>query len=191
MSYFAQELGELFVYIAYLGVGGAGKGTNVLALRERTDPAHAGRIISVYDADHDFRKDMWDFRNPTAHVRGVPVRFHVWWRSGLHFDLNAEEYLLGGGLDGAVLVVDSQQDRLEANQQYCSDIQHLISESFWPYVVLQYNKRDVPGAAPIRTLDEALNPRGLDTFEAVASRGVGVVETLDSVTSRVLSTLRR
>jgi hypothetical protein len=64
-----------------------------------------------------------------------------------------------------------------------------MPEWLWPFTVMQFNKRDHPSAAPIESLQQALNPRGLDTFEAVATRGVGVVEPVRALTSRILAIL--
>jgi signal recognition particle receptor subunit beta len=65
-------------------------------------------------------------------------------------------------VDGIVFVADSQIERMEANvesmqnlydnmQQYGYDLTKI------PFVV-QYNKRDLPNAAPIKDLQGALNP---------------------------------
>ena len=55
--------------------------------------------------------------------------------------------------------------------------------------VYQYNKRDVAAAVPIERLHSALNPRGAPEFEAVASEGRGVAETLRAICKAVLARL--
>ena len=62
------------------------------------------------------------------------------------------------------------------------DLDHL------PYVV-QYNKRDLPDAAPRSYLEYALNRRArrVPSFEAVALDGRGVFETLNTVSRMVLA----
>lgn len=189
MSYFAPELGELFIYVGVVGIGAAGKSTNVKALRSRTAPALRGRALSVHDFNASCRQDMWDFGHPTARVSGAPVRLHVWWRGGLHFDENIENHLLRGNLDGLVIVVDSQKERLEANGKYFEMLGGLVPEELWSTTAIQYNKRDLPNAAPINKLQGMLNPDRIEAFEAVATEGTGVLETFESVSSRILAKL--
>jgi signal recognition particle receptor subunit beta len=55
--------------------------------------------------------------------------------------------------------------------------------------VFQYNKRDLPVAVPLGRLRAALNPAGSPEFEAVASEGRGVTETLRAICKAVLARL--
>ena len=59
-----------------------------------------------------------------------------------------------------------------------------------PYVI-QYNKRDLPNAAPLPEMRRLLNPNGVPDFEACASVGKGVFETLKAVARGVLRDLRQ
>ena len=59
-----------------------------------------------------------------------------------------------------------------------------------PYVV-QYNKRDLPNAATVEELRRLLNPRNVPDFEATATTGVGVFDTLKAVAKLVLQELRK
>jgi signal recognition particle receptor subunit beta len=59
-----------------------------------------------------------------------------------------------------------------------------------PYVI-QFNKRDLPNIAPVAELRELLNPTRVPEFEAVASRGNGVFDTLKAVAKLVLTELKR
>jgi signal recognition particle receptor subunit beta len=58
-------------------------------------------------------------------------------------------------------------------------------------MVLQYNKRDLPGVAPVDELDDALNYRGVPAFAAATINGEGVFETLKSASQLVLQSLSR
>ena len=55
--------------------------------------------------------------------------------------------------------------------------------------VIQWNKRDLPGALPVPDLEEELNPEHHSAFEAVAVKGEGVFETLKHVSKMVLHKL--
>ena len=59
-----------------------------------------------------------------------------------------------------------------------------------PYVV-QYNKRDLPNAAPLDEMRRLLNPGGVPDFEACATNGKGVFETLKAVARSVLRDLKQ
>ena len=59
-----------------------------------------------------------------------------------------------------------------------------------PYVV-QYNKRDLPNVAPVEELRRMINPDGAPDFEAIASQGQGVFETLKSIAKLVLIQLKK
>jgi signal recognition particle receptor subunit beta len=59
-----------------------------------------------------------------------------------------------------------------------------------PYVV-QYNKRDLPNSAPLDELQKLLNPGGVPDFEACATVGTGVFETLKATAKGVLTDLKK
>src|SRR4030042_366823 len=66
------------------------------------------------------------------------------------------------GVDGIVFVADSQLERMEANTESMQNLYDNMSEYGYdltkiPFVV-QYNKRDLPNASPIRDLQAQLNP---------------------------------
>jgi hypothetical protein len=55
--------------------------------------------------------------------------------------------------------------------------------------VLQYNKRDLPNIVPIQEMERMLNPTGVPHFEAVATRGIGIFDTLKDVSKQVIKHL--
>ena len=59
-----------------------------------------------------------------------------------------------------------------------------------PYA-LQLNKRDLPDILPVDRLTRELQVKGEPVFEAVATRGTGVLETLKAVAKQVLVDLRK
>ena len=54
--------------------------------------------------------------------------------------------------------------------------------------MIQYNKRDVPGAIPPEELGRELNKFGVPALEAVAVTGKGVSDTLRTLSQLVLET---
>src|SRR5258706_8779392 len=57
-----------------------------------------------------------------------------------------------------------------------------------PYV-LQFNKRDLPGAVPLAEMNAKLNPYNSVTVEAVAVKGEGVMLTLKTLAGLVIGRL--
>jgi signal recognition particle receptor subunit beta len=57
-------------------------------------------------------------------------------------------------------------------------------------MVVQYNKRDLPNALPVYRLRESLNLYNSPEFEAVASQGKGVFESLKTVSKSIITVLK-
>jgi signal recognition particle receptor subunit beta len=94
-------------------------------------------------------------------IRGFKVKFHLYTVPGQVY-YNASRRLILKGVDGVVFVADSQIERTEANIEamqnlYDNMAQHGYDLTQIPFVI-QYNKRDLPNAAPITELQAALNP---------------------------------
>ena len=56
---------------------------------------------------------------------------------------------------------------------------------------LQFNKRDLGNGVPVEEMYRILNYKREPTFEAVATTGVGVFDTLKSVAKQILIELRK
>jgi signal recognition particle receptor subunit beta len=104
---------------------------------------------------------------------------------------NASRKLILKGVDGIVFVGDSQLERMEANQEAMQNLYDNMAEYGYdltkmPFVI-QYNKRDLPNASPIKDLQAALNP-GWEVTDAAKMRvisdpyhaGENLVEQLPS-----------
>ena len=94
-----------------------------------------------------------------------------------------------------VFVADSQVERLDANIESFESLENNLREhgedlEKLPFVI-QYNKRDLPTAVDLSYLEEVFNPRGVQSFEAVAPTGQGVFDTLKAVAKQVLVELKR
>ena len=92
-------------------------------------------------------------------------------------------------------MADSQIERMEANIESLENLRLNLQEQGYdldklPYVI-QYNKRDLPNAAPLDQLREVLNPTKVQEFEACATNGAGVFDTLKAVAKSVLTELKR
>jgi hypothetical protein len=127
-------------------------------------------------------------------IRGFKTRFHLFTVPGQVF-YDASRKLILKGVDGVVFVADSQQERLDANIESFESLQNHLREygedlEKLPFVI-QYNKRDLNSAVDRDYLDRQLNLYGVQSFEAVATTGQGVFDTLKAVSKQVLVELKR
>jgi len=185
---------EIHFKIVYYGPGLCGKTTNLMRLHDRLPPERRGRLISIA-TDHE-RTLFFDFLPiELGAIGGLTTRFHLYTVPGqVYYRLSRRAVLQG--LDGIVFVADSHPAREQANHESLADLgTHLVTLGLSPEQlrrlpwVFQYNKRDVAAAVPIERLRSALNPRGAPEFEAVASEGRGVAETLRAICKAVLARL--
>jgi signal recognition particle receptor subunit beta len=193
MSFINYLSREINCKIVYYGPGLCGKTTNLQYIYNKTNPDAKGKMISL--ATETERTLFFDFL-PLAlgEIRGFKTRFHLYTVPGQVF-YDASRKLILKGVDGVVFVADSQIARMEANVESLENLRTNLAEQGYsldklPYVI-QYNKRDMPGIAPVEELRQLLNTSGVPDFEGVASTGVGVFDTLKAVAKLVLSHLKK
>jgi len=151
---------EINCKLVYYGPGLGGKTTNLEYVYEKVAPSSKGKLISL--ATETERTLFFDFLPvDLGNIRGFRTRFHLYTVPGQVY-YNASRKLILKGVDGVVFVADSQIDRMEANLEamqnlYDNMAQHGYDLTRMPFVI-QYNKRDLPNAAPVAELDAALNP---------------------------------
>jgi hypothetical protein len=123
-------------------------------------PNTRGKLISL--ATETERTLFFDFLPvDLGEIRGFRTRFHLYTVPGQVY-YNASRKLILKGVDGVVFVADSQVDRAEANMESMQNLYDNMAEHGYDLTrmpfVLQYNKRDLPNAAPLGELDAMLNP---------------------------------
>jgi signal recognition particle receptor subunit beta len=193
MSFINYSSREINCKIVYYGPGLCGKTTNLQYIYNKTNPDLKGKMISL--ATETERTLFFDFL-PLAlgQIRGFKTRFHLYTVPGQVF-YDASRKLILKGVDGVVFVADSQVERMEANIESLENLKINLAEQGadidrTPYVV-QYNKRDLPNAAPLEEMRRVLNPGQVPDFEARATVGTGVFETLKAVARSVLRDLKQ
>jgi signal recognition particle receptor subunit beta len=193
MSYINLPLREINCKIVYYGPGLCGKTTNLQFIHKKMSPDSKGQMISL--ATEAERTLYFDFLPISlGEIRGFKTRFHLYTVPGQVF-YNETRKLILKAVDGICFVADSQIERMEANLESIDNLRTNLSEQGYdldriPYVI-QYNKRDLPNAATVAELRRLLNPRSVPDFEGTASTGVGVFDTLKSVSKLVLQELRK
>jgi hypothetical protein len=193
MSFINYTSREINCKIVYYGPGLCGKTTNLQYIYDKTKQDAKGKMISL--ATETERTLFFDFLPLSlGDIRGFKTRFHLYTVPGQVF-YDASRKLILKGVDGVVFCADSQVERMEANIESLENLRTNLQEHGYnidtiPYVV-QYNKRDLPNAAPLDELKKLLNPTNVPDFEACAVTGVGVFDTLKAVAKLVLQELRK
>lgn len=171
-----QSDGTVILRIAYVGVPGAGKGTNLAVLHRslvpnsdvlgvNLDAEEQGRLISIPS-----------FETIGSHK----LMLEAATLSGRSSHRNARQALVRG-VDGIVLVIDCRREALDANIEQMNELDTILrlegSSLQEIPLVIQYNKTDLPEVIKVEQLDPLFNHRAVPTIPAVANRGIGVSET--------------
>jgi signal recognition particle receptor subunit beta len=192
MSFINYAAREINCKIVYYGPGLGGKTTNIQWIHEKTRADAKGKLISL--ATESERTLFFDFLPiELGTIRGFRMRFHLYTVPGQVF-YDASRKLILKGVDGVVFVADSQEARMDANIEAVTNLHENLKEQGYdlakmPYA-LQLNKRDLPSAVALAELEKALRVKDEPVFEAVATNGDGVFETLKSIIKLVLKDLK-
>ena len=192
MAIINQANKELQVKIVYYGPALGGKTTNLVQVHDRVQTAQGnkGKLVSL--ATSSDRTLFFDFLPIEAMaIKGFKTKFQLYTVPG-QVIYNTTRQLVLRGVDGIVFVADSQYDKMEENVKSFSNLEENLKSLNLnlvdiPYV-LQYNKRDLPNAAPVEYMDFLLNNREVEvpSFSGCANKCEGVFETLNMITRLLL-----
>ncbi|MBI4746805.1 MAG: hypothetical protein HY786_09820 [Deltaproteobacteria bacterium] len=183
---------EVNAKIVYYGPGLSGKTTNIDCIYKKLKPDQKGKLVSL--ATQTDRTLFFDFLPiELGEVKGFKTRFHLYTVPGQVF-YNATRKMVLKGADGVVFVADSQRQMMDANIESLKNLEENLNAygktlEKMPHVI-QFNKRDLSNAVPLEEMYKKLNRFNAPFFEAVATEGKGVVETLSAAAKMVLRNLR-
>jgi signal recognition particle receptor subunit beta len=192
MAKVSREAAEVNARIVYWGIEGSGKTANLRAAFAKLRPDHRGEIRSLPS-----RLD------PTVSYEILPISLGE--IAGIHTQIemiavpgNAEQAPIRKQLldrvDGIVLVLDADPAKLDANLASFDELNHALGAYGRSLadvaLVVQYNKRDLADPYALEDLHRKLAPGNAPIFEAVASEGTGVLQTLSTISKRVIRRLR-
>lgn len=190
MALLNHETREVVFKVVYCGPGLSGKTTNLNYVYSCIDTDQRGDLVSLSTSTD--RTIFFDFLPINAVIlNGYSTKFQLYTVPG-QVMYNATRQLVLRGVDGIVFVADSQNEMLEENVRSFHNMEQNVA---WNHgaldcipMVLQYNKRDLPNAAPVQHLEYLLNRRAqrVTSYEAVASQGYNVFATLNAVSQLVL-----
>lgn len=182
---------ELTCKLVYYGPGFCGKTTNLQFIHDQLSPEVRGEFVSL--ATSEDRTLFFDFLPvDLGDVKGWKIRLSIFTVPG-QVQYNASRKLILNGADALVFVADSSPDRRDANIESLANMSEnlvqfgrSLDEIPW---VLQYNKRDLPTALPIEIMQEDLNTKEVQDFQAIAVQGHGVFSTLRGISQSLFKHL--
>jgi signal recognition particle receptor subunit beta len=192
MSFVNYHTKEINCKIVYYGPGLGGKTTNIQFIYQKTSTQNKGQMVTLNTENE--RTLFFDFLPlDLGEIRGFKTRFHLYTVPGQVF-YEASRKLILRGVDGLVFVADSQVERMEANIESLRGLEKNLQDQGYDLskvpMVFQWNKRDLPNVVPVEDLEYQLNKRKLPSFEAVATNGKGVFETLKMISKSVLLNIK-
>ena len=192
MVFFNHATRQMTVKIVYYGPGLCGKTTNLSTIFSRTTPKARGEMVSLNtETDRTLFFDLLPME--VGMVGGFKTRLQLYTVPGQVF-YNSTRKLVLKGVDGLVFVVDSQTAMLDACHASFLNLQENLRDLGLNRedipTVFQWNKRDLRGVLSLEDLEATFNPRGIPSFQAVASEGQGVFETLRGITRLALSHIK-
>lgn len=192
MVLFNYTTKELTAKIVYYGPGLCGKTTNLQFIYDGLpSQVKKGKMLSL--ATKTDRTLFFDFLPiELGRIRGMRTRVQLYTVPGQVF-YNSTRKLVLKGADGLVFVADSQQKMMESNIESYKNLEENLLEIGLKLdempLVMQFNKRDLPNLASVEEMNTLINRHNAPFYEAVATTGIGVEDTLKAVTKLVLNHL--
>jgi signal recognition particle receptor subunit beta len=191
MAKVSQDSAAVRARIVYWGIEGCGKSTNLRSAYAKLRPDHRGEIreeTSRLDPTVTFEVlpiTLGDIAGMATQIEMVAV-------PGGSEQAPMRKQLLDQ-VDGIVMVVDGTAS-IDSNAASLDELREALAAygrrlDSLP-VVLQYNKRDVADPYAMDDLHRKIELEDTPVFEAVATEGTGVLQTLSTISKRVIRSLR-
>ena len=178
--------------ILYWGLDGSGKTANLDSIHRKLRADHRGEIqreATLIDPTVEFETLAIEL----GEVGGLKTRIQMIAVPGGADQAPTRKQLLDQ-VDGIVMVVDSQRERIEENASSLVELREMLLDYGRELedvpLVLQYNKRDLSDPYVLEELHRKLNVNGAAVFEAVATENSGVLQTLSTISKHVVRSLR-
>jgi signal recognition particle receptor subunit beta len=187
-----RDSGTVNARIIYWGVEGSGKSTNLRVIHQKLRPDHRGELqVRRTRLDPTVTYEVLPIE--LGDVGGQRTRIEVCTVPGGPDQGPTRKQLLDR-VDGIVFVIDAQPGRIDDNLVCFDELRSSLaayghSLDRLPLVV-QYNKCDLSDPYALEELHKKLDLRGAAAFEAVASEGTAVLQTLTTISKRVMRVLK-
>jgi signal recognition particle receptor subunit beta len=192
MAKVIPEAAQVNARILYWGVDGAGKRTILEKVAAKLRPDHRGELTEV-PTRFDPSESYCVLPIELGEIGGTRTRIELVAVPGSFEQAPTRKQLLDQ-VDGVVLVLDSQESRIEQNAALLEELHKGLSDyarrlDELPLIV-QYNKRDLSNAYVIDELHRRLGLGAATVFETVATEGAGVLQALSTISKKVIRALR-
>ncbi|MEO0234993.1 MAG: GTPase domain-containing protein [candidate division WOR-3 bacterium] len=183
---------EIICKIVYYGPGRSGKTTNLQYIFSKIPADKRGEMTSLAtEMDRTLFFDFLPF--DVGKIGNFNAKFQLYTVPGQVYYDSTRKLVLQGA-DGVVFVIDSQADRMEDNIESFENLIINLKENNLSIenipLIIQYNKRDLPTALDIETIKTTLQLKNeWKSFESVATKGIGVIETLKESMFSVIKNL--
>lgn len=193
MAEIGREGSEVKARIVYWGVEGSGKSTNAQVIHSKLRPDHRGELQRVPTRlDPTVSYDTLPIE--LGQIGEVRTRIQILTVPGAPEHEPTRKQLLDQ-VDGIVFVVDTQRDRIDENIASLEELRGALASYGRALeeipLVVQYNKRDQSDPYALEELHRKLSMQSVAAFEAVATSGTGVLQTLTTISKRVIRHLRK
>jgi signal recognition particle receptor subunit beta len=184
MVLFNHATREMTAKIVYYGPGLCGKTTNLLVIFDKLDSEKRGKMLSL--ATKTDRTLFFDLLPvDIGKVGPFSLKIQLYTVPGQVF-YNETRKLVLKGADSVVFVVDSQPSMIDSNKESFQNLldnleENQIDAAEIP-ILIQYNKRDIPGVLSVDDLNRYLGFEAFPNCEASAIQGEGVMETFKLAT---------
>jgi len=181
---------EISFKIVYYGPAMSGKTTNLRYIYTALPQKIKGNFTSI--ATETERTLFFDFLPlELGTIKGFTVRLSLYTVPGQFIYKLTRKSVLKS-CDGIIFVADSQKRRKEENIESFIDMMENLKEFGESLetvpIIIQYNKRDLNYILRIEELEESLNSeKQFESYETIATRGEGVIDTLKGITRLVVS----
>jgi signal recognition particle receptor subunit beta len=200
VAYIDVQAKQIRCKVVYWGPWQSGKSANLEHIWNKvrspgqqaiTVPAPPGSSVAYYDCVPLL----------LGEIRGFRVAIELYTVPG-HPRFSEARFTLLERVDGLVFIADSQRERLADNAAALDELRASLARRSVALEklprALQCNKRDLPNAAPVPEVVAALADMAPSvdgakpkTFEAVATQGTGVFDTLKEVSRLILTELKK
>lgn len=193
MSFVNERDREVNCKVVYYGPPRCGKSTSIRHIYGEIKKDSHGELISL--TSDDDRTLYFDFVPLTlGKIGNYTIRLHLYTVPGeVAYDANRK--IISKGVDGVVFVADSAVENIEKNLASLAELQEILKHEGIKFQdiphVIQYNKRDLSNAAPLKELRGLLNKFGAPDFETVATSGQGVFDSFKTIATKVLLDLKK
>ena len=191
MAFTNLETREIHCKVIYFGPPASGKTANLRSIFNASAAEARSGLLELQEDSGSTK--FFDFLPLSmGMVRDFHLKLHLF-TLPMNPLYDSVPSVIMRGVDGIIFVADSRVECMADNVEYLLRCRRILLDEGYNMSdlprVLQYNKRDVQHPMPVEIMRQELNPSGLPDFEATATKGTGVLETIESLARQMTQRL--